>query len=75
MTAEEHFDSLFTVSVAAVPDPQKVQSIKVKPGNNGIISSNILDSNKIEVMFSPVSCDGRNCPSIPKYYLIMTKSI
>lgn len=75
LVAEETVDSIFTVAVEAEFDQKTSNSHKIKPGNNGLISFTTMDTNKVEVEFSPLTCDGKECPSTPEYFLLITQSL
>ncbi len=57
--------------------------IKNRAGNNGIISYNTLDSNRVEIVFEPIVCEDQNkgqkdnnkgCNSTINYYLLIANS-
>ena len=75
LTAEDDIGSMFTVSVTPSVDPKKSQSHKVKPGNSGILSYDFLETNKVEVEFSPATCDGTVCADSTQYYLMVGQTI
>lgn len=46
-----------------------------KPGNKGVISYKMVETDLVEASFKPVTCDGKEC-SVPfNYYLVIASSI
>ena len=49
--------------------------MKVRPGNHGILNYVYLDNSKVEIEFSPVTCNGQECSNTPQYFLIVANTL
>jgi len=54
---------------------EKTSKSRIKAGNNGLLDYYIMDASKVEVEFSPITCDGKPCTQSVSYFMLVTESL
>lgn len=62
-------------SITAHYSDSKIKGEKVKPGKNGKLEYQIVDSNKATISFSPVVCSSSKCDKGVKYYWMSSNNL
>jgi hypothetical protein len=69
------YDSLFTVSVKGTSQITNPGAVSYKPGSQGIVSYKMLESDAVEVIFKPITCDTKDCLASIDYFLIIAENL
>lgn len=74
-TGDEIESSIMNVNVKGTDKINKNEGGgRFKPGNAGIITYQIMNTNNVQIDFKPVSCNGKPC-SLVQYFLIIGDKI
>ena len=75
LLADPTADTLLTITVKGIEESQKHSLVKYRAGGRGVISYRMLQANRVEVSFKPVTCDGKACNAPAEYFLVTAPTL